>query len=102
MSVENVYELKIFVKHFSIRDDTDPDKIIIDIHFDDEIFPVESSGIDFSDFSKGVCITQIETAGNLISKLKNRPLKLFLKKFLTEQEVGKFYLRNKIYLLSIP
>lgn len=90
MSLENEYVLKIFVKKFSIIDYTDSNQIIIDLKFENQIIPLESSGIDFDDSCKGVCITLSETRADLLSKLKNRPLIILLKKFLSGVEVGRF------------
>lgn len=88
MSVKNIYDLKIFVKYFSFRYETDPGPITIDINFNKEIFPVESSGTDFSDFNKGVCITLTETVEDLVAILQERPIYVVLKKFLSTEEVG--------------
>lgn len=89
MSVENIYDLKIFVKKFSLRDDIiDDGQITIDIYFGKEIYPVESSGTDFSDFNKGVCITCNETREDLITKVETTPIKVVLKEFLSAKEVG--------------
>lgn len=89
MSLENEYLLKFYVKHFSIRDETEDNQITIDVDFENRIIPLESSGTDFEDLCKGICITVIATQEDLLSRMKNIPLNFVLKKFATGVEVGK-------------